>query len=178
MLPFFLLFALTSIALVVAAIVRPRLIYEYPYFMGATFAVFIIPQAYALYRNEWGGIFLNTTFLMSFLCMLSCWVGYRFRPHASLLERLNVPVDTVRFLQGGIVLVLVGGYFTYKFGTLPEDEMSSGMTGIGTIYLFFGGLVYPGFAICLYCALKQKRALPWLATIVAAIIPFQAAIFY
>src|SRR5207249_1631053 len=106
------------------------------------------------------------------------WIGYLPRAHPALLEKLNVPVNTGRFLQGGIALVAVGEFFTYKFGTLPVEDLSSMMTGIGTIYLFFGGLAYPGFAICFYCALKQRNPVAWLATAVAAIIPIQAAIFY
>jgi hypothetical protein len=176
---FFFPFALTCGVLLTAAIVRPRLFYEYPYFMAATFTAFILPQAYALYRNEWGGIYLRMTLLMCFLCLACCWLGYQRRPHAALLSKLNIPIDLARFLQGGIALVLIGFYFTYKFGTVPEEESSGGlMTGIGTVYLFFGGLVYPGFAICFYCALKRGWIVAWLATIGAAVIPMQAALFH
>ncbi len=178
MLVYLLPFGLTCMLLLTATIIRPRLIYEYPYFMAATFTGFILPQAYALYRNEWGGIYLQTTLVMCFLCLACCWLGYRWRPHPGLLEKLNVPIDTGRFLHGGIVLILVGWYFTYKFETLPEEELTSMMTGIGTIYLFFGGLVYPGFAICFYCALKQRKIFPWIATTVAAIVPLQTALLY
>jgi hypothetical protein len=87
-------------------------------------------------------------------------------------------VSTSRFLHGGIVLVLVGYYFTYKFGTLPEDDITSSLTGIGTIYLFFGGLVYPGFAICFYCALKSRSLFAWAMSVIAAWVPLQAAVFY
>jgi hypothetical protein len=175
---FFLPFMLVCLGLVAMAVVRPRLIYEFPYFMAATFTAFILPQAYALYRNGWGGIYLRITFLMCSLCLACCWLGYRRRPHPALLQKLNISIDTGRFLAGGIVLVLVGWYFTHKFGMLPEEEESSMMTGIGTIYLFFGGLVYPGFAICFYSALKERWITAWLATVVAAVIPLQAAVFY
>jgi len=76
------------------------------------------------------------------------------------------------------VLVLLGYYFTYKFATLPEDDIASSQTGIGTIYLFFGGLVYPGFAICFYCALKSRSLFAWAMSAVATWIPLQAAVFY
>jgi hypothetical protein len=176
---FFIPFALTCLVLVAAAVWRPRLIYEYPYFMGATFTAFILPQAYALYGDQWGGIYLRMTLLMCFLCVACCWLGYQRRPHPRLLEKLNIPIDTGRFLAGGIVLVLIGAYFTRRFAILPEQEEAvTGMTGIGTVYLFFGGLVYPGFAICFYCALKEKWIIAWLATVVAAVIPMQAALFY
>src|SRR6266487_3928619 len=141
---FFIPFALTCIVLLAAAVVRPRLIYEYPYFM----------------------------------CVACCWLGYQRRPHPALLSKLNIPIDLARFLQGGIVLVLIGLFFTYKFGTAPEEELSSRMTGISTVYLFFGGLVYPGFAICFYCALKRGWIIAWLAAFAAAVIPIQAALFY
>jgi hypothetical protein len=175
---FFIPFALTCVVLLAVAVVRPRLIYEYPYFMAATFTAFILPQAYALYRDQWGGIYLRMTLLMCFLCIACCWLGYQRRPHPALLSKLNIPIDLARFLQGGIVLVLIGLFFTYKFGTAPEEELSSRMTGISTVYLFFGGLVYPGFAICFYCALKRGWIIAWLAALGAAVIPVQAALFH
>jgi hypothetical protein len=174
----FVLFGLTCAGLLAATLVRPRLIYEYPYFMAAAFTVFILPQAYALYRNNWGGIYGETTLLMCFFCLACCWLGYQRHPHPRLLEKLNVSVDPARFLVGGIVLVLIGSYFTYKFGTLSDEDLVERGTGIQTIYLFFGGLVYPGFAICFYCALKQRWLIAWLAAIGAAVIPIQAAVFY
>src|ERR1043166_1996526 len=161
-----------------ASLVRPRLIYEFPYFMAGTFIAFVLPQAYAPYPKEGGGVYLESTLLMCCLCLAACWFGYLPRAHAGFLQKLNVPVSTSRFLHGGIVLVLVGYYFTYKFGTLPEDDISTSLTGIGTIYLFFGGLAYPGFAICFYCALKTRSVFAWAMSAVAAWIPFQAAIFY
>ncbi len=178
MLFYFAPFAALCALLVGAILVRPRLLYEYPYFMAATFTVFILPQAYALYLSEWGGIYLQTTLLLCTLSLGCCWLGYHRHPHPRILEKLNVPVDSGRFLQGGIALVAIGWYFTSKFGSLAEDELSSTMTGIGTIYLFFGGLVYPGFAICFYSALRDRSLVAWVAAGVAAIIPFQAAVFY
>ena len=178
MLIYLILLAGGCLTLLVIATLRPRRFYEYPYFMAVTFTVFILPQAYAAYTNEWGGVFLDKTLFVSFLCLAACWFGYLARPHPALLNKLNVTINTGRFLHGGIMLVVVGYYFTYKFGTLTEDELSTMLTGIGTIYLFFGGLVYPGFAICFYCALKDRNLVAWIATALAAWIPFQAAIFY
>ena len=175
---YFLLLAAACLTLLVIATIRPQRFYEYPYFMAATFTAFILPQAYAAYINQWGGVFLDATLLMSFLCLAACWLGYRPQAHPALLNKLNVQVNTARFFHGGVLLVAVGYYFTYKFGTLSEDELSTMLTGIGTIYLFFGGLVYPGFAICFYCALKNRSVVAWLAAVIAAWIPLQAAIFY
>lgn len=164
--------------LLIAAVGKPVLIYQYPYFMAATFVAFIAPQLYGLYKLDWAGPFVEATALMSLLCLVCCWLGHCPQPHPAIIEKFNVSLNPNRFLHGGIVLVVIGFYFTYKFGSLPEEELSSMMTGIGTIYLFFGGLVYPGFAICFYCALQHKNPVAWVATAVAASIPLQAAIFY
>lgn len=178
MLIFLLLLGAACVILLAIATLRPRKFYEYPYFMAATFTVFILPQAYAAYINEWGGVFLDTALIMACLCLAACWFGYLAKAHPRFLNKLNVPVNTDRFLHGGVILVAIGYYFTYKFGTLSEEELSTMLTGIGTVYLFFGGLVYPGFAICFYCALKDRNLIAWLVAAVAAWIPLQAAIFY
>ena len=175
---YFIPFVVACVLLFTATVVRPRLIYEFPYFMAGTFIAFILPQAYALYKNQWGGLYLESALLMCCLCLAACWFGYLPRAHAGFLQKLNVPMSTSRFLHGGIALVLVGYYFTYKFGTLPEEDIASGQTGIGTIYLFFGGLVYPGFAICFYCALKSRSLFAWAMSVIAAWVPLQAAVFY
>jgi hypothetical protein len=47
-----------------------------------------------------------------------------------------------------------------------------------TIYGFFAGLIYPAFAICLFTALRTQSLLAWMATLVAAIIPLQAAVLH
>ena len=175
---YFILFLVVCGVLLLAALYRPVRIYQYPYFMAATFVAFITPQLYGLYRVGWAGPYVEVTTLMGLLCAVCCWLGYLPRPHPAILERLNVSLNPSRFLHGGIVLVVVGYFFTYKFGAIAVEEDAGLMTGLGTIYLFFGGLIYPGFAICFYCALKQRNPVAWISAAVAALIPLQAAIFY
>jgi hypothetical protein len=59
------------------------------------------------------------------------------------------------------------------------DEQTGGSqwTGIVTIYGFFAGLIYPGFAICLMTALRNGSMMAWLATAVAAIQPIETSLF-
>lgn len=175
---YFIPFLVVCGLLLIAAIFRPVLIYQYPYFMAATFVAFIAPQLFGLFKLEWAGPFVETTALMSLLCVVCCWLGNLLKPHPTFIEKLNVSLNPDRFLQGGIVLVVTGLYFNYKLSNLPVVEDAGLMSGIGTVYLFFGGLVYPGFAICFYCALKHRNPIAWVATAVAAMIPLQAAIFY
>src|ERR1700739_3164409 len=95
---YFIPFVVACALLFGAAIVRPRLIYEFPYFMAGTFIPFILPQAYALYRNEWGGVYLENTLLMCCLCLAACWLGYLPRARPGILEKIKFPVQTPRFL--------------------------------------------------------------------------------
>ena len=178
MLIYFLLLAGGCAALLVRAMFRPKLFYEYPYLIAAVFTAFILPQAYAAYQTGWGGWYLDAALIMSSLCLAACWFGYLPKAHPALLEKFNVQVNLARFFHGGVLLVLIGYYFTYKFGTLEEDEITSTLTGIGTIYLFFGALVYPGFAICFYCALNGQGPFAWIMTAIAAWVPVQMAVFY
>jgi len=64
---FFTLFVAGFALLISLTLIRPQLVYEYPYFMAATFTAFILPQAYALYLNGWGELYLEPTLLMCFL---------------------------------------------------------------------------------------------------------------
>jgi len=104
---YFIPFVVACVLLFTATVVRPRLIYEFPYFMAGTFIAFILPQAYALYKNQWGGLYLESTLLMCCLCLAACWFGYLPRAHAGFLQKLNLSMSTSRFLHGGIALVLV-----------------------------------------------------------------------
>jgi hypothetical protein len=178
MLIYLLLLVAACVALLIRATFRPQLFYEYPYLMAAAFTAFILPQAYAAYQSEWGGWYLDAALIMSALCLAGCWFGYLPKAHPALLEKFNVRINPGRFFHGGVVLVAVGYYFTYRFGALEEEEITSTLTGIGTIYLFFGALVYPGFAICFYCALNGQGPFAWAMTGIAAWVPLQAAIFY
>lgn len=173
-----LIFLLGSAALVTTALIRPLLIYQYPYFMGATFLAFIGPQAYALYVTQWGEVALETTFLVACLCLAACWWGYSLRPHPGLVLRLNVRTNASRRLHVGVLFVLVGFACSHLIEQLPEDEKGSMWTGIVTIYAFFGQLIYPGFAICLYSALTRRSIMAWLAVCVAAAIPLEHTFLY
>src|ERR1043165_1992086 len=122
---YFIAFASGCGLLLGAVAIRPKLIYQYPFFMGATFTAFILPQATALLHSNWQNAFGETTLLMCTLCLTACWVGYALPARPLLMDRLTFAVNTNRFLQGGIALVLIGYYFTNKFRSLSEDDVST-----------------------------------------------------
>jgi len=171
------LFAI-CVALMFAAVVRPRLIYEYPYFMAATFCSFIIPQAYALVRTEWVPPLTETTLRFAVLCIAACSLAYLPRHRSQVIDRLNVPLNPSRFFHAGIAFVFIAFVFNHLIELLPEEEKGSMWTGRVTIYAFFGQLIYPGFAICFYTAVQRRDALAWITAVVAATIPIELAVVY
>src|SRR5215203_1637251 len=132
MLAYFAAFALLCCLFVAAMLVRPRRVYEFPYFMAVAFCAFLLPQAYALYSNEWGGMFLKTTLLMCSLCLICCWIGYRPRAHPHFIEILNVRVSPFRFFQGGVVFVAIGSFFTYRSAVVLGELKATGESGLTT----------------------------------------------
>jgi hypothetical protein len=175
----FLLLTAVTVSLLLWAAIHPYRFYEYPYFMAGTVAAFILPQAYALLNGDWGGFYLGKTLLMATLCVSACWFGYIIPSSRRLVSRLQVPVSPERLLHGGILLIAAGYVFTIMIARLPEEQRNEAMwSGVITIYAFFAQLIYPGFAIALYCYLHNRDIRALLASIVSAFMPIHTALFY
>ena len=152
---------------------KPILIFEYPYFMAFAFAAFIVPQAYSLIRFP--GVVqdasVDAVLLMSCLCMLACVLGYQLAPSAAMTRWATRPVDLQKLFHVGLLFVAVAYWMAHAITRIDvEFSESGGMTGTGTIILFFEMLAYPGFAICFFCAL-QKRTVATIGASIIAIYP-------
>jgi uncharacterized membrane protein len=175
----FLLVAMVTLMLAWVAW-EPRRLFEYPYFMAAVFGVFILPQAYSLINFPGGVSKLDIEYvlLMCVLCLGCAIVGYRLRPSIGVMRMVSKPVDPARMLQIGVALIIVG---TLANQLMPRSRVEhaerGGLTGIATIYLFFGGLVVPGFAICLQL-LRDKFTKGRLVAVVAGSVTQILSIFY
>jgi hypothetical protein len=159
----------------------PVRMYEYPYFMAAVFATFIGPQAISLVRFPAGASpdSVESTLLMTLLCVLACIVGYRAPSQYWITNLLDIPVDNRRLFQFGVLFICCGLFFTYLLGQMTSTERGgSQWTGRATIYLFFANLAFPGLAICLREALLRGGAVPWLATLLGGWTPVVAGLFY
>lgn len=177
---FFYTFAGLCAALIAAMIWRPRLVFEYPYFMAVAATAFILPQAYGIYLHAdvFGEDAISGLFLMCTLCLGACWLGYRGGRHQRKFAWLSLPLDFRRLFQGGVMLIIVSYIFRYSFRFVaPELLANKQWTGLPTILHFFTMLVYPGLAICVVCALQQRRLGYWLVTLLAAAGPLQDIIF-
>src|SRR5260221_4944174 len=86
---------------------KPEKIYEFPYFMAATFLVFIVPQAISLIRFP--GVaseeIVTNVILMSCLCFGACWLGYQRPAVRSWQQKLTTPINLNRLFHGGLVFI-------------------------------------------------------------------------
>lgn len=166
----------------VHALLSPKRFYEYPYFMAAPFVAFILPQAYSLVRFPFGTRpdAIDTVLLMTLLCVLACIIGYRAPVNKWIVEKTHIPIDDRRLFRWGIFFVLCGFFFTYLISGMTPAERGGGQwTGRATIFLFFATLGYPGLAICLRQALKDRGdGVAWFWTIAGSVIPVIAGLFY
>jgi hypothetical protein len=158
---------------------RPARIFEYPFFMAFAFASFVVPQAFSLIRFP-GFVeekSVTAVLLMSCFCMIACFLGYQLTPSALMQRWTSRPVDMNRLFRVGVVFIALG----YAMGnalSMTEVQYSEtgGMTGMGTILLFFYNLAYPGFAIALFCAIRRPGFVTIAASLIGVFPPLKDAI--
>jgi oligosaccharide repeat unit polymerase len=178
------LLLLTSLlaGILVHALMSPKRIYEYPYFMAAAFIAFILPQAYSLVRFPAGAQpeAIDTVLLMALLCVLACMVGYRAPLNRWIVEKTQIPIDDRQLFRWGVFFVLCGFFFTALISQMTYEERGgSQWTGRATIFLFFATLGYPGLAICLRQALKNRQdGVAWFWAIAGFVIPVISCLFH
>lgn len=160
------------------ALWRPSRMYEFPAFMTLAFGAFILPQAISLLRfpGEVSEEAVDTVLLMTCVCLGACFLGYRLKPNVALLRWTQRPVDLGRLFHVGLFFIAVSYGFRMALGsTEVEFAETGGMTGRGTILLFFQQLCYPGFAICLLCAVRRPTIINVLAS-AAGFVPLLQAV--
>ena len=154
---------------------KPSRIFEYPYFIASVFAVFIMPQAFSLVRFR-GGVTeedVTLVLLMSCLCLGMAILGYRLPPSKVIVQFFSRPADPGRLLQVGWGLIAVGVLSTVMLtGRSAKFSEEGGLTGALTIVIFFSGLAYPGFAICLTLLRERVTPMRLLGTVFGSIVPF------
>ena len=165
------LFIIICFGLLGWGMIRLERVYQYPFFMGATFVSFILPQAFALSNNP--GVVsdraLARVLLMACLCAAMCWMGYQFTPDSKLLTRLNIEIDERKLFKAGIALMIVGLFFQFLLSrTDIETAANSNWTGSATIYVFFTKVLYIAFAIFLRQTLKDPKPKYLLYTLITA----------
>ncbi len=176
----FAVFSLLILLPLIHGIAKPERFYRYPYFMAAAFAVFLLPQSVSLRRFP-GGVPLESipqVLLMAVLCLGACLASARLPKSRALARLLDRPVALERLLPPAAVFVGAAFFFSFLIWQMPPEERGGSMwTGRVTIYHFFTQLVYPGFAIALFAALRGRSPAAWLLVGVAALIPLHSILF-
>jgi hypothetical protein len=174
-----LLVALTG-ALMTFVLWRPERLYEYPFFMGAVFLSFIVPQAYSLVRFPGGATdeSVAATLLMSCLSLAMCCAGYLINGRHGVPQNHIIPVNRERLAFGGLLFTGIGWVFTWMILQMSEEETGGSMwTGRVTIYAFFAQLIYPAFSILLRTAIETRSPVWWAGCVCAALPALYATIF-
>lgn len=170
------LLVLICLGLIGWGLIRIERIYQYPFFMGAIFLSFLVPQAFALVDNS-GSLeqfSLERVLLISSLCAIACWIGYQPKPNLKFLNFLNVEVDKNKLFRVSIFLMLIGYLFYFLFKSSDyEKGANGGLTGSSTIFLFFSQVIYIAFSIFLLEVLKKPSTQNIILTLLAAWIPIQ-----
>ena len=125
--------------------------YHFPFLAAATFLTFVLPQLPGLINTPFvSDSSISKVLFFSCLCLAMCGVGWSVGVHGH--RPRDHYFSEARLLHVAAALSLVGAFFFYKFGHLPDDQRLRGMhTGAAVAYLFFAKLLTYGLAIALIC---------------------------
>jgi hypothetical protein len=175
------IFVAMLVAIIGKGLIKPARFFEFPYFMAATFAIFVLPQVIS-FRSFPGSAPLESipmVLLMTNLCLASCYFGHLLPPSRWIVRHSNTPVNLDRLLHVGAVFVFVSFFFTYLITRMTTAETGGTQwSGRVTIYHFFASLASPALSICLIVAIRRRSAMAWILTGLASVIPLYSIIFY
>ncbi|WP_153020339.1 hypothetical protein [Paramesorhizobium deserti] len=136
-------------------LVRGRF-YQYPFIAAGIFLTFILPQLPGLANSRFiPDASLSKTLAFSSICLAMCGIGWSVGLRTSPLK--DHAFSEYRLLKAAGFLSLVGAYFFFEFGRLPDDERLRGiLTGRAVAYLFFAKLLTYGFALALICYAHRR----------------------
>jgi hypothetical protein len=176
---YFLLFLLLCGWTFLRIIIHPRLAYEYPYFLGCMFTIFLVPQVLSMKLNP--GLAppdaVSDTFLMCFLCLLAAIIGYYFGPSINLTKKFNVNLDEKKLLTIALAYTVFGYLFLVLINTHPDRNQKGNWSGVLTIYCMLCQVINIAFSIYAFLAISQRKWKYILLAIVAALPILQLIIF-
>lgn len=179
----FYLFVLITlcIAIIGWSIIRLERMYQFPFFMAATFLSFVLPQAIAIVNNP--GIAVTNTavermLIYSCMCVAMCWLGYQSSTNRKWLERLNVPIDEGKLFKAGILLLIIGLACIFALSRIIIQTSAGGTwTGPATILYFFVGVLRIALPLFLLRTLKNPSLMNITLTATTAFPILQSIIF-
>jgi hypothetical protein len=183
-----------SVAMVAWGLLRRERILQYPTLAGATWLLYMVPQALGVLRNptsvpamalEDGG--LELALGMSVLCALMGWLGYMHPWGRKPAKRFKVAqYSKVRTLQAGLVLLGVGLLGFHKLAGLTggwaaffstEGSYALEWRGLPVAYVFFAGALFPALFLLLVSALAGRNLVGWVGAVAGALPLVASAVF-
>ncbi|NEO94473.1 MAG: hypothetical protein F6K56_31515 [Moorea sp. SIO3G5] len=167
------------VALLAWGIAKPERIYQYPFLMGSIFASFLLPQAFALINNPGpvSELALERVLIVSCLCAVMCWLGYKYKTNTQLLKKLYISIDENRLFRAGIILTIIGYIFRILLlNTNVEIAENSNWTGPATIFFFFAKVGNISFMIFMLLCFKKPKKVNIIAAIISGYPLFQSII--
>lgn len=167
---YFLLFLILCTWAICHVILDPKKAYEYPYFMGCMFAVFMLPQAISIKLNPnlVPADVVDATFLMCFLNLLMAILGYYYAPSISVVGFLNRNLNVKKLILLAVVYAIAGAAVlaTINRSAAPEG---GNWTGAVTILATLYQVINIAFAIFVFVAIRTRKLLHMLLAVVTAI---------
>lgn len=135
----------------------PGRFYQFPFMAAGIITTFVLPQIPGLINNPFiSELALNKTLFFAILCLSMCWAGWALGRYDAEGKSPNIAFRESRLLTAAALLTLIGAYFFWRLGQLPDEERLRGMlTGRAVAYLFFAKLLTYGFAIALLCWMRH-----------------------
>ncbi|MFC7053961.1 hypothetical protein ACFQI3_14805 [Hansschlegelia quercus] len=158
------LFALLCLGILVAGLRRREGVYEYPFLAGAIAIAFLLPQLPGLADN----MFLPAdgfakTLIFTIFCIAVIPIGWRSA--ARPLIAAPIPLSESRLFIASAILSAAGAGFYVAVGRLPPETMvSTTISGVPVVLLFFSKMLVFGFAIAALCMVRRP-SWPWLAIV-------------
>jgi hypothetical protein len=159
--------------MVFGVIANQKLIYEYPYFMGCIFFIFIGPQAVILYNQPYliPSDSLSPLFLVCFLCLFMAVFGYYYGPAIRVAKFLDARINDQKIINISIVYALLGILFFFlirkNVSALKGDTTQ--WSGALTIYVLLFNFVNVAFPLFLHLTLKKFSFLRLFYTFISAL---------
>ena len=156
-------------------LMAPQRVYEYPFFMGAIFSAFFVPQSVSLVMDPGSIVRLesvNKALAMGSLCLLMAWIGYRYGAIKRVTRRPVPWLQPTRLQLAAGAAMIISLCALWKMATLPPEDIGS--SGIFTILYFFASFATVSAPIFLMRCFSRPTPARVLLALIAGI-PLAAA---
>jgi hypothetical protein len=154
------LFIASCLWLLIWGMLKPDRVLQYPFFMGAIFFAFLVPQATALLNNPGAAPLISVYRILIYgaLCAIMCSIGYRFKPKEQWLAKLDGVINPKRLFYSGLFLAAFGTLCQLSLGVITIQTTSSGIwTGPATIIYLLASTIWPGISVLLLYGLYWRK---------------------